>query len=217
MIKIDIKKNLFTSDGEIELKADFKIKRGEFIAVSGRSGSGKSTLLKIANKTIEPDDGLVSILNGINIQMLSQNPVFKIGLSVEQAIENELKELTQAKEKYDNLLTELTNFPENKNLIEEISKISTYLDFHHAWNLDDKIKRVLQAFDLENLKNREISSLSGGEQRRVALAGLILKKPDLLLLDEPTNHLDVYMVEFLEELILEKNSHSFSYHMIDIL
>jgi ATP-binding cassette subfamily F protein uup len=75
------------------------------------------------------------------------------------------------------------------------------LDFHNAWDLDDKIERVLVKFDLKVYEDRDISTLSGGEQRRVALASLILKKPDILLLDEPTNHLDVYMVEFLEEIL----------------
>ena len=184
---------------------DFFIQENERVAIVGKNGSGKSTLLKIVYGILDADEGLRSESNQINIQMLSQNPVFQTGLNVEKAIENELKELTLAKEKYNNLLIELANAPENKNLIEEVSKLSTYLDFHRAWNLDDKIKRILQAFDLESLKNREISSLSGGEQRRVALAGLILKKPDLLLLDEPTNHLDVYMVKFLEELLISEN------------
>jgi ATP-binding cassette subfamily F protein uup len=67
--------------------------------------------------------------------------------------------------------------------------------------LDNKIERVLVSFDLKVYENRDITTLSGGEQRRVALASLILKKPDILLLDEPTNHLDVYMVEFLEEIL----------------
>jgi len=58
---------------------------------------------------------------------------------------------------------------------------------HNAWNLDDKIERVLQEFKLKEFENREVTSLSGGEQRRVALASLILKKPDVVLLDEPTN------------------------------
>jgi ATP-binding cassette subfamily F protein uup len=70
--------------------------------------------------------------------------------------------------------------------------------------LDDKIERVLQEFKLKEYEYRDVNTLSGGEQRRVALASLILKKPDVLLLDEPTNHLDVYMVEFLEEILLKE-------------
>ena len=80
----------------------------------------------------------------------------------------------------------------------------TYLDHHNAWDLDNKIQRVLQEFDLKNYEFKDVTLLSGGEQRRVGLAGLILKKPDILLLDEPTNHLDVYMVEFLETILLKE-------------
>ena len=67
------------------------------------------------------------------------------------------------------------------------------------------IERVLIEFQLKQYEHKDVNLLSGGEQRRVSLAGLILKKPDVLLLDEPTNHLDVYMVEFLEELLLKNN------------
>jgi ATP-binding cassette subfamily F protein uup len=94
---------------------------------------------------------------------------------------------------------------ENKKLIDEHEKLSSYLDHHNAWNLDDKIERIIQHFDLKPYENKPIVLLSGGEQRRVALASLLLQKPDVLLLDEPTNHLDVYMVEFLEEILLKEN------------
>ncbi|MEO1957994.1 MAG: ABC-F family ATP-binding cassette domain-containing protein, partial [Nautiliaceae bacterium] len=87
----------------------------------------------------------------------------------------------------------------------EMDKISKFLDFHNAWNLDDRIERILQEFDLKKYENKDIALLSGGEQRRVALASLLLQKPDVLLLDEPTNHLDVYMTEFLEDILLKDN------------
>ena len=93
---------------------------------------------------------------------------------------------------------------ENKELLRKLESISAYLDHHNAWNLDDKIERILQEFKLKEYETRLVISLSGGEQRRVALASLVLKKPDVLLLDEPTNHLDVYMVEFLEEILLKE-------------
>ena len=91
-----------------------------------------------------------------------------------------------------------------KSYFQNLKISSAYLDHHNAWNLDDKIERILQEFKLKEYENRLVISLSGGEQRRVALASLVLKKPDVLLLDEPTNHLDVYMVEFLEEILLKE-------------
>lgn len=77
----------------------------------------------------------------------------------------------------------------------------TLIDSKDAWNIESKIIRVLKEFSLLEYENRIISTLSGGEIRRVGLCILLLKNPDILLLDEPTNHLDVYMTSFLEELL----------------
>ncbi|HHC11488.1 MAG TPA: ATP-binding cassette domain-containing protein, partial [Campylobacterales bacterium] len=125
-------------------------------------------------------------------------------LIVRDAIENELVEIKKAKNRYDELSELISIDYDNQKLIDEHAQITTYLDHHNAWNLDDKIERVLQEFKLKEYEYRNVNTLSGGEQRRVALASLILKKPDILLLDEPTNHLDVYMVEFLEEILIKE-------------
>ncbi len=98
----------------------------------------------------------------------------------------------------------MTNY-EDENLLRRQSDLASFIDFHNAWDLDNMIERVLIEFQLKQYEHKDVNLLSGGEQRRVSLAGLILKKPDVLLLDEPTNHLDVYMVEFLEELLLKNN------------
>ena len=183
---------------------NFHLNEGERVAIVGKNGCGKSTLMKIALGTEEPTEGKRVIDRSIQIEMLSQQPLFNSSLNVKEAIENELTELKEAKEKYDTLLQQVAENFEDKQLLKEIEKITSYLDHHNAWNLDDKIERVLQEFKLKEYEDRLVTSLSGGEQRRVALASLILKKPDVLLLDEPTNHLDVYMVEFLEEILLKE-------------
>ena len=182
---------------------DFHIEEGERIAIVGKNGSGKSTLLKLIDETIEPDDGEIIRQNGIKIKRLKQLPTFKAGISVREAIENELTDFKEAHDKYNKLIVELSNNPNDKTLQEEIHQITTFLDLHNAWNLDDRIERILKEFDLKKYENKEVAFLSGGEQRRVSLASLLLQKPDVLLLDEPTNHLDVYMVEFLEEILIK--------------
>ena len=183
---------------------NFHLNEGERIAIIGQNGCGKSTLMKIINGVEEPTEGKVIIQGDIQIEMLSQNPLFEPNLTVKEAITLELAHLHEAKLAYDKLSEEIaTNF-ENPKLLDEHAKLTSFLDHHNAWNLDDKIERVLQEFHLKTYEERMVNSLSGGEQRRVALAGLILKKPDVLLLDEPTNHLDVYMVEFLEEILLKE-------------
>ena len=183
---------------------DFSIHEGERVAIIAKNGGGKSTLMKICQGILEFDEGRRIIQNDIKIEMLDQNPVFEEGVNVRQAIENELKELKAAKERYDQLSVQLAEDFENKALVEEHAKLGTFLDTHNAWSLDDKVERILQEFQLKEYEEKPVMMLSGGEQRRVALAGLLLKKPDILLLDEPTNHLDVYMVEFLEQYLLRE-------------
>lgn len=184
---------------------DFHLSEGERVTIVGQNGCGKSTLMKIIMGDEEPTEGKRVIDKSIHIEMLAQQPVFDPALCVREAILNELTELKAAKDEYDRLSLEVAHDFENQELANRLEKVSAFLDHHNAWSLDDKIERVMQEFQLKAYENRPVVSLSGGEQRRVALASLILKKPDLLLLDEPTNHLDVYMVEFLEEILLKEN------------
>jgi ATP-binding cassette subfamily F protein uup len=183
---------------------DFQLNEGERVAIVGQNGCGKSTLIKIISGEVVADEGTRVLDKSIIIDSLDQNPKFETNLNVRDAIENELTDLKEAKERYEELSLLISEDFENKKLLEEHAKITNYIDHHNAWNLDDKVERVLQEFKLKEYEYRDVNSLSGGEQRRVALASLILKKPDVLLLDEPTNHLDVYMVEFLEEILLKE-------------
>lgn len=183
---------------------NFHVDEGERIVIIGKNGSGKSTLMKIVNGTLEQDSGERIIRQNLEVKMLDQKPNFKESHTVREAVEAGLKELNSAKQRYNELSLRLADDFENKTLLEEHEKLSRYIEHHNAWNLDDKIERIIQHFDLKQYENKLVVMLSGGEQRRVALASLLLQKPDILLLDEPTNHLDVYMVEFLEELLLKE-------------
>ena len=189
---------------KILTEVNFHVDEGERIVIIGKNGSGKSTLMKIVHGSLTQDAGNRITKNNLEVKMLDQRPNFIEGHNVRQAVEYGLKELNEAKEKYSELSLRLAEDFDNKNLLDEHEKLSRYIEHHNAWNLDDKIERIIQHFDLKQYENKPITLLSGGEQRRVALASLLLQKPDVLLLDEPTNHLDVYMVEFLEELILRE-------------
>jgi len=185
-------------------KIDFFVEKGDRICIIGKNGGGKSTLMNIINGTLDFEDGRRIIQKNVKVEMLNQAPTFDADISVKEAIEEELSELKNAKLEYDSVLLKLENDFENSELLKKQERLTNFLDTHNAWSLDDKIERVLQQFQLKEYENRPVTMLSGGEQRRVTLAGLILKKPDILLLDEPTNHLDVYMVEFLEEMLLKE-------------
>ncbi len=182
----------------------FHIDEGERIVIVGKNGSGKSTLLKIVNGSLEFDEGERITRQNLQIKMLSQVPKFNESHTVRQAVEAGLDELKTAKTRYDELSLQVASDFENITLQQELARVTHILDHHNAWNLDDKIERIIQHFQLKEFEENNITLLSGGEQRRVALASLLLQKPDILLLDEPTNHLDVYMVEFLEELLLKE-------------
>jgi ABC transport system ATP-binding/permease protein len=183
---------------------NFHIDEGERIVIIGKNGSGKSTLMKIIDNSLEADTGERIVRQDLEVKMLTQSPEFQEGQSVKEAVKEGLKELTDAQRRYDELSLLLADDFENKNLLDEHAKLGHYLDHHNAWNLDDKIARVIEHFQLKEYEDKPVLLLSGGEQRRVALASLLLQKPDVLLLDEPTNHLDVYMVEFLEDLLLKE-------------
>ncbi|WNL34142.1 ABC-F family ATP-binding cassette domain-containing protein [Arcobacter cryaerophilus gv. pseudocryaerophilus] len=206
MALIDLQNISKQYDIKVILKdANFTLQAGQRVAVIGQNGQGKSTLFKIIMKAVEPDSGEIAIDRSIKIEMLDQQPKFKANLSVRDAIENQLVELKSAKLEYEKITNELMTNYEDENLLRRQSDLASFLEFHNAWDLDNMIERVLIEFQLKQYEHKDVNLLSGGEQRRVSLAGLILKKPDVLLLDEPTNHLDVYMVEFLEELLLKNN------------
>ncbi len=185
-------------------KVDLFISQGERIAIIGKNGGGKSTLMKILDGSLEADSGRRILQSGLNIQMLAQVPKFDPRDTVRCAIKRELKSLYDAQQEYENTAKAIAKDHDNQKLHDKQIELISFLDTHNAWNLDDKIERALQEFALKPFEHSLISTLSGGEQKRVALAGLILKKPDILLLDEPTNHLDVYMVAFLEEMLIKE-------------
>ena len=181
---------------------NFALDANERVAVIGKNGGGKSTLMKIIAGLCETDEGRIITQNGLNIQMLAQTPKFEDNLSVKDALRRELAEIYAALSEYDTISSKIAAHPENKELLARQDELIKFIEAKDGWQIDNKIEQVLQNFGLKIYENRSVCTLSGGEIRRVALGALVLKKPDVLLLDEPTNHLDVYMVKFLEEMLL---------------
>ncbi len=196
---IDVSKKF--GPNEILNKVSLSVNERERIAIIGKNGSGKSTLMKLVAGALEPDSGRRIAQGGVKVEMLAQNPKFDDAATVKDALNLELKEIFDARDEYAAVLEALGRDPQNKELNARQDELIKFIEAKDGWQIERKIERVLEEFKLKEYENRAVSSLSGGEIRRVALGALILKKPDVLLLDEPTNHLDVYMVRFLEDML----------------
>ena len=196
---IDVSKKF--GPNEILNKVSLSVNERERIAIIGKNGSGKSTLMKLIAGALEPDSGRRIVQGGVKVEMLAQNPKFDDAATVKDALNLELKEIFDARDEYAAVLEALGRDPHNKELNARQDELIKFIEAKDGWQIERKIERVLEEFKLKEYENRAVSSLSGGEIRRVALGALILKKPDILLLDEPTNHLDVYMVRFLEDML----------------
>nr|WP_314565447.1 ABC-F family ATP-binding cassette domain-containing protein [uncultured Campylobacter sp.] len=196
---IDVSKKF--GPNEILNKISLSVNERERIAIIGKNGSGKSTLMKLVAGSLEPDSGRRIVQGGVKVEMLAQNPKFDDAATVKDALNLELKEIFDARGEYVTVLEALGRDPHNKELNTRQDELIKFIEAKDGWQIERKIERVLEEFKLKEYENRAVSSLSGGEIRRVALGALILKRPDILLLDEPTNHLDVYMVRFLEDML----------------
>jgi ABC transport system ATP-binding/permease protein len=167
----------------------FGIGQGEKVALVGANGSGKTTLMNILTGQIPADEGMVSIRKGTTVGYLSQNPTFDESLTVWQAIFTTESEAIQAVHAYEKAMES----GEEKALNQAIE----LMDKWQAWDLEYQLKQILDKLGLPDFEQK-VKALSGGQRKRLALAKLLIDKPDLLILDEPTNHLDIEVIEWLE-------------------
>ena len=166
MALIDLQKINKQYDIKVILKdVNFTLEQDQRIAIIGQNGQGKSTFMKILTREVEPDSGEISIDKSLKIEMLEQQPKFHSGQTVRDAIEEQLVDLKTAQRRYEEVSILLENDYENKELLNEQANLMTFLDHHNAWDLDNKVQRVLQEFMLEDYEHKDISLLSGGEQR----------------------------------------------------
>ena len=174
---------------------------GERIGLIGRNGSGKSTLLRILAGEETPDEGHVTQRRGLRIGLLDQDCPHDRGKTVGQILEETTQEIRALLNEYAAATRRLSEAAPGAG--EHVQLHTRYEELHHtlelsgAWNLNVDIKQVSEALDLPPA-DRVIGTLSGGELRRVGLATVLLKHPDVLLLDEPTNHIDTKSVEWIE-------------------
>ncbi|GIM53210.1 ABC transporter [Capnocytophaga cynodegmi] len=191
--------NISKSFGERVLfqNISFGINKDQKIAFVAKNGTGKTTLLNIIAGKDQPDSGKVVSRNGIHIAFLSQNPEFDEGLTIEQSIFSIENPILKVIQQYENALQN----PENETAYQ---KAFEKMELYNAWDFETQYKQILSRLKLDNLQLK-IKSLSGGQKKRLALANVLISKPDLLILDEPTNHLDLEMIEWLEQFFAKEN------------
>ncbi|MBB3054600.1 ABC-F family ATP-binding cassette domain-containing protein [Mucilaginibacter gotjawali] len=172
------------------------INRGRRVALVGINGAGKSTLLKLLAGSLKPTEGKVAQMRDLNLGYLEQDPGFKDAITISDYIFHADDIQQQLIRKYEELLE---NHPDNSRAIEEVMEEMGNID---AWEYEYKIKTILGRLDIHHL-NQKITTLSGGQKKRLALAKLLIEDPDIYILDEPTNHLDIDTIEWLEKLLTD--------------
>jgi ABC transport system ATP-binding/permease protein len=183
--------NLSKRYGELMLfeNISFTVSEGQKVALIARNGAGKSTLLDILSGKETPDGGQVIVTNNIRIGYFQQIPNLNQEHTViEEVFNSDNEKLRTVKE------FELAVAHNDQKKIAEISELMDKLE---AWDAEVEVKQVLTQLKINNF-DQKVKHLSGGQQKRLGLAKVLVQSPDFLILDEPTNHLDLEMIEWLE-------------------
>jgi ATP-binding cassette ChvD family protein len=170
---------------------------GAKIGVVGPNGTGKSTLLRMMAGKEQPSNGDARLMPGFTVGLLDQEPALDETKTVLGNVEDGVAETKALLARYNEIAEQMaTDYSDA--LLEEMGKLQEQLDHREAWDLDSQLEQAMDALRCPP-PDADVSVLSGGERRRVALCKLLLQQPDLLLLDEPTNHLDAESVLWLEQ------------------
>jgi ATP-binding cassette ChvD family protein len=183
---------VYPPDREVLKDISVSLLPGAKIGVLGPNGAGKSTLLRIIAGQDEGYRGEAQLAPGATVGLLEQEPVLDDSKDVRGNVEEGLAEQRALLDRFNELAASYS-----EETADELAEVQTRIDATDAWNLDTRLEIAMDALRLPPA-DEEVTHLSGGERRRVALCRLLLRQPDLLLLDEPTNHLDAESVAWLE-------------------
>ena len=185
---------------------NLEIKTGDRISLIGENGSGKTTILNIINKIENMDSGELAIRSGSTIGYLTQQPeILYSNKIVKDIIYDSLKEIEEVKNNLEKYEEKMNNNPGDMNIINKYLKTQEKYMNIGGYEVDTLVDKVTHGLNIDYLIDKEFKLLSGGEQKRVILASIFIRKPSILLLDEPTNHLDINTIEWLEEYLNKYN------------
>lgn len=181
-------------------KASFHLNAGDKVGIIGRNGAGKTTLLNMLTGELPCDEGEFFVSQNMRIGYLKQRDNFSSEGTVLEEIEGIFSGLRELENEIAELSDKVAENPHDTGLINRLDELQHRFDREGGYTYKSEMIGILNsmAFD-ESFYNKKISSLSGGERTRLALAALLLEKPDILLLDEPTNHLDIGTLKWLEQ------------------
>ena len=174
------------------------------IGLLGINGTGKSTLLRILAGLMQADQGEIQTSNQLVLEYLPQHPDFDEDATVLQQIFRGESPFMKVLRSYEQALDALEQNPADPALTQQLLDLSARMDEQNAWQLESEAKAILNKLGIHNF-SAPVRSLSGGQRKRVALAGVLIRPCNLLILDEPTNHLDNEAIEFLEQHLKTKN------------
>ncbi|MGM9525135.1 MAG: ABC-F family ATP-binding cassette domain-containing protein [Peptococcaceae bacterium] len=174
------------------------------IGLLGINGTGKSTLLRILAGLMQADQGEIQTSNQLVLEYLPQHPDFDEDATVLQQIFRGESPFMKVLRSYEQTLDALEQNPADPALTQQLLDLSAQMDEQNAWQLESEAKAILNRLGIHNF-SAPVRSLSGGQRKRVALAGVLIRPCNLLILDEPTNHLDNEAIEFLEQHLKTKN------------
>lgn len=179
---------------------DFHVNDGDRIGLVGRNGAGKTTLLNMITGELTPDEGQLYMPSGLRIGYLKQRDNFNGNNTVIEEINAIFKPLEKLEEDIARTADLVAQNPHDERLLHRLDDMQQEYDRKGGYTYKSEITGILNsmAFGPESF-NKKIDTLSGGEKTRLALAALLLEKPDLLVLDEPTNHLDIGTLRWLEQ------------------
>ena len=167
----------------------FTIFQDQKVALIAKNGTGKTTLLEILASKDTAEEGLITLTNNVKIGYLEQVQRFNPQHTVSDEIFQSDNEKLQVIREFEIAVA--------NNRQEDISNYSSKIDLLGAWDIEVSIKQILSKLKITDL-DASVGTLSGGQQKRLALAKVLINEPDLLIMDEPTNHLDLDMIEWLE-------------------